>query len=125
MTKLDSICEIAAGNYGLVTSAEAAGAGGTRAELSRYAGDGRLERRGRGACRLARWVPTPYGRFAPRLAPGAPRSARRAAHEPPLREKILSGLRKNPWIDGTASGRRLSTFSDLCISSTSITELPV
>lgn len=68
MTKFDDIYEIAADNYGLVTSAEAADAGVTRAELSRYARDGRLERRGRGVYRLVRWVPTPYDRFAEAVA---------------------------------------------------------
>jgi len=68
MTKFEDIYYIAVDNYGLVTSAEATNAGVTRAELSRYAGDGRLERRGWGVYRLVKWVPTPYDRFAEAVA---------------------------------------------------------
>ena len=68
MAKFDDIYEIAADNYGLITSGEAASAAVTRTELSRFASDGRLERRGRGVYRLVRWVPTPYDRFAEAVA---------------------------------------------------------
>ena len=68
MTKFDNIYEIAAGNYGLVTSSDAASVGVERSELARYANDGRLEHRGRGVYRLVRWIPTPYDRFAEAVA---------------------------------------------------------
>ena len=68
MTKFDEIYEIAAENYGLVTSSDAASIGVERSELTRYANDGRLERRGYGVYRLVRWVPTPYDRFAEAVA---------------------------------------------------------
>lgn len=68
MTKFDDIYEIAADNYGLVTTAEAEAAGVTRVEVARYAAQGRLERRARGVYRLVRWVPTPYDRFAEAVA---------------------------------------------------------
>lgn len=68
MTKFDEIYEIAADNYGLVTSSDAAHVGVARSELARYASDGRLERRGRGVYRLVRWIPTPYDRFAEAVA---------------------------------------------------------
>ena len=68
MTKFDDIYEIAADNYGLVTSMDAASVGVARSELARYARDGRLQRRGRGVYRLVRWVPTPYDRFAEAVA---------------------------------------------------------
>lgn len=47
MTKYDDIYEIAADNYGPVTSSDAASIGVARSELTRYANSGRLERRGR------------------------------------------------------------------------------
>lgn len=68
MTKFDEIYEIAADNYGLVTSSDATSVGVERSELARYASDGRLERRGRGVYRLVRWIPTPYDRFAEAVA---------------------------------------------------------
>lgn len=68
MTKFDDIYEIAADNYGLVTSSDAASVGVERSELARYVSDGRLERRGRGVYRLVRWIPTPYDRFAEAVA---------------------------------------------------------
>ena len=66
--EMASIYEIAADNYGLVTASQAVGAGVTRAELRRYASDGRLERRGHALYRLVRWVPTEYDRFAEAVA---------------------------------------------------------
>ena len=68
MTKFDYIYEIAADNYGLVTTAEAEAAGVTRVEIARYATQGRLDRRARGIYRLTKWVPTPYDRFAEAVA---------------------------------------------------------
>ena len=68
MTKFDDIYELAADNYGLVTASQAEKAGVTRVELSRYASDGRLERRGHALYRLVRWVPTEYDRFAEAVA---------------------------------------------------------
>lgn len=75
MTKYgDIIYEIAAGNFGLVTSAEAREAGVTNNELVQYAKRGRIERVGQGVYRLARRVPEPNDAYALAVAlvgPGA------------------------------------------------------
>lgn len=75
MTKYgDIIYEIAAGNFGLVTSAEARAAGVTNNELVQYARRGRVERVGQGVYRLARRVPEPNDAYALAVAlvgPGA------------------------------------------------------
>ena len=75
MTKYDGIIyEIAAGNFGLVTSAEAREAGVTNNELVQYARRGRIERVGQGVYRLARRVPEPNDAYALAIAlvgPGA------------------------------------------------------
>lgn len=74
MTIYDNIYEIAADNYGLVTSAEAKEAGASDKELSRIAKDGRLARIGYGVYRIKHWVPTEYDIFAESVAlvgPGA------------------------------------------------------
>lgn len=68
MAHFDDIYEIAADNYGLVTFAEAKGAGVTGGELDRWVAQGRLVRRGRGTYRLAKHVPTPYDRYAEAVA---------------------------------------------------------
>ena len=64
MTIYDDIYEIAADNYGLVTSAEAKGAGASDKELSRIAKDGRLTRIGYGVYRIKHWVPTELDPYA-------------------------------------------------------------
>lgn len=75
MTKYDDIIyEIAAGNFGLVTSAQAREAGVTNNELVQYAKRGRIERVGQGVYRLARRVPEPNDAYALAVAlvgPGA------------------------------------------------------
>ena len=74
MTIYDDIYEIAADNYGLITSAEAKGAGASDKELSRIAKDGRLTRIGYGVYRIKHWVPTANDVFAESIAlvgPGA------------------------------------------------------
>lgn len=65
MTKYeDIIYEIAADNYGLVTSAEARKAGVTNNELVQYARRGRIERVGQGVYRLVRRIPEPNDAYA-------------------------------------------------------------
>ena len=74
MTIYDNIYEIAADNYGLVTSAEAKEAGASDKELSRIAKDGRLTRVGYGVYRVKHWVPTeldPYAEAVALVGPGA------------------------------------------------------
>ena len=68
MTIYDDIYEIAADNYGLVTSAEAKGAGASDKELSRIAKDGRLARIGYGVYRIKHWVPTGLDPYAEAVA---------------------------------------------------------
>ncbi|WP_350454002.1 type IV toxin-antitoxin system AbiEi family antitoxin domain-containing protein [Slackia heliotrinireducens] len=68
MTIYDDIYEIAADNYGLVTSAEAKGAGASDKELSRIAKDGRLTRIGYGVYRIKHWVPTELDPYAEAVA---------------------------------------------------------
>jgi predicted transcriptional regulator of viral defense system len=64
MTHFDEIYEIAADNYGLVTTCEAQRIGVTTVELRRYVKDGRLKRIGQGVYKLTRYVPTPYDQYA-------------------------------------------------------------
>ena len=74
MTIYDNIYEIAADNYGIITSAEAKESGASDKELSRIAGDGRLTRIGYGVYRIKHWVPTENDVFAESVAlvgPGA------------------------------------------------------
>lgn len=75
MTKYgDIIYEIAAGNFGLVTSAEAREAGVTNNELVQYARRGRIKRVGQGVYRLAQRIPEPNDAYALAVAlvgPGA------------------------------------------------------
>lgn len=68
MTKFDDLYEVAVDSYGLITSSEAKELGVKPVEMKRYAGTGRLERRGRGVYRLVRWVPTLYDGFAEAVA---------------------------------------------------------
>lgn len=68
MTHFDSIYEIAADNYGLITTAQAESVGATRSELARWTKLGKLDRRGRGVYRIMQWVPTEYDRFAEAVA---------------------------------------------------------
>ena len=71
MTHFDDIYDIAADGYGIVTAAQAQEASGCA--------DGRLVRRGRGAYKLARWVPTPYTTSTPRPWHSWARAATRGA----------------------------------------------
>ncbi len=68
MTHFDDIYEIAADNYGLVTTAQAEEVGATRSELARWTKLGKLDRRGRGLYRILQWVPTEYDRYAEAVA---------------------------------------------------------
>ena len=74
MAIYDDIYEIAADNYGIVTSEQAKGVGASDKELSRIAKDGRLTRIGYGVYRIKHWVPTGYDAYADSVAlvgPGA------------------------------------------------------
>ena len=65
MTKYDDIIyEIASGNFGLVTSAEAREAGVTNNELVQYARRGKVERVGQGVYRITRRIPEPNDAYA-------------------------------------------------------------
>ena len=68
MAIYDDIYEIAADNYGIVTSAQAKRVGASDKELSRIAKDGRLTRIGYGVYRIKHWVPTEYDAFAEGVA---------------------------------------------------------
>lgn len=68
MTHFDDIYDIAADGYGIITAAQAREAGAAPSELNRWCADGRLLLRGRGAHKLARWVPTPYDAYAEAVA---------------------------------------------------------
>lgn len=68
MSHFDDIYEVAADNYGLVTSAQARDLGVTKPELSRWVANGRLERRGRGVYRLAKYIPTDLDPYAEAVA---------------------------------------------------------
>ncbi len=75
MTKYDDIIyEIAADNFGLITSAEAHEAGVSNKELVQYARRGRIERVGQGVYRLVQRIPEPNDAYALAVAlvgPGA------------------------------------------------------
>lgn len=74
MTKYDDIYELAADNYGLITSAQARAIGVTNNELVQYAQRGKVERVGQGLYRITHYVPTPYDSYAEAVAlvgPGA------------------------------------------------------
>ena len=75
MTKFDDIIyEIAADNFGLISSAEAREAGVSNKELVQYARRGRIERVGHGVYRLVQRIPEPNDAYALAVAlvgPGA------------------------------------------------------
>ena len=68
MSHFDDIYEVAADNYGLITSAQARDLGVTKAELSRWVTNERLERCGRGIYRLAKYIPTDLDPYAEAVA---------------------------------------------------------
>ncbi len=68
MAHFDDIYEIAADNYGLITTAQAEEAGITRSELARWTKLGKLNKRGRGLYRITQWVPTELDRYAEAVA---------------------------------------------------------
>lgn len=68
MAHFDDIYELAADNYGLITSAEAKNLGVAKSELNRWVGMGRLLKRGQGVYKLVRYVPTEYDRYAEAVA---------------------------------------------------------
>lgn len=68
MTKFNDIYEIAADNYGLITSAQAREIGVANNELVQYAKRGKVEHIGQGLYRLAHHVPTPYDSYAQAVA---------------------------------------------------------
>jgi len=68
MPRFDDIYEIAADNYGLITSAEARQAGVTTVEMARFVSDGRLERIGQGVYRLVRHISTHFDQYAAAVA---------------------------------------------------------
>lgn len=72
MKLYDKIYDIAADNYGLVTSAAAKEVGASDKELSRFASDGRLERIGYGLYRIKYHVPGPLDPYAEAVALAGP-----------------------------------------------------
>lgn len=74
MTLYDRIYEIAADNFGLVTSEEAKKMGASDKELSRLASSGKLERIGRGVYRIRHHVPEPFDQYAEAVALTGPGS---------------------------------------------------
>jgi len=68
MTKFDDIYELAADNYGLITSAQAREIGIANNELVQYAKRGKIEHIGQGLYKLTRYIPTPYDSYAEAVA---------------------------------------------------------
>ena len=68
MTGYQAIYDVAADNFGLVTSREAKALGVSDKALNALARRGRLERRGHGVYRLVHYIPTPMDRYAEALA---------------------------------------------------------
>jgi predicted transcriptional regulator of viral defense system len=64
MTYYEDIYEVAADNYGLITSAEAKELGISDKEMSALAKRGRLIRLGYGIYKLTHYTPTPYDAYA-------------------------------------------------------------
>lgn len=112
MKHFDSIYEICADNYGIVTTGEALEVGVLKPELARYVKDGRLTRLGHGVYRLTRYIPTPLDTYAEAVALVGPNSwvhgesvlamCNLAFASPP---KVLVATRKRvrkslpPWIE--------------------------
>lgn len=68
MTKYDDIYELAADNFGVVTSTEARKMHVSNLELVKLASRGKLERIGHGVYKLKRFVPTQYDPYAEAIA---------------------------------------------------------
>lgn len=68
MTIYEDIYEVAADNYGLVTTAQANQIGAANKDLLRYVADGRLMRLGRGLYRITHYVPAPNDPYAESVA---------------------------------------------------------
>lgn len=68
MTYYEDIYEIAADNYGLITTAQANEIGATNKDLLRYVKSGRLGRLGRGVYRLTHYMPVPNDPYAESVA---------------------------------------------------------
>ena len=68
MSLYEDIYEVAADNYGLVTSAEVTELGGKTKDLARFVKDGRLSKVGRGVYRITHHVPTRYDAYAESVA---------------------------------------------------------
>lgn len=68
MSLYEDIYDVAADNYGLVTSAEVAALGGRTKDVARFVKDGRLFKVGRGVYRIAHYVPTRYDAYAESVA---------------------------------------------------------
>ena len=68
MSLYDDIYEIAADNYGLITSSEVAGLGGKTKDLARFVKDGRLTKVGRGVYRVTHYVSTRFDAYAESVA---------------------------------------------------------
>lgn len=68
MSYYEDIYEIAADNYGLVTTAQANEVGATNKDLLRYVKSGRLDRLGRGVYRITHYTPVPNDPYAESVA---------------------------------------------------------
>lgn len=68
MSLYEDIYEVAADNYGLVTSAEIANLGGKTKDITRFVKNGRLSKVGRGVYRIAHHVPTRFDAYAESVA---------------------------------------------------------
>jgi predicted transcriptional regulator of viral defense system len=64
MSYFDALYEVAADNYGLITTAEAKQLGVPRKEMHALTKRGRLSRQGHGVYRLTQYVPTPNDPYA-------------------------------------------------------------
>lgn len=74
MTHYQQLFEMAADNYGIVTSAEAKRAGISDKEMSAIAARGRIRRLGRGVYKIADYIPVendPYAEAVALVGPGA------------------------------------------------------
>jgi hypothetical protein len=68
MSYYDNLYEYAADNYGLITSAEAKAISIPNVELVKLAHRGRLIRLAHGVYRIARYIPTPFDKYAEAVA---------------------------------------------------------
>lgn len=68
MSQFDDLIEVALGNFGLISAAQAADMGIRTKDISEWVRLGRLDRRGWGVYRISHYVPSDFDRYAEAVA---------------------------------------------------------